>query len=110
MPIGPNHTGVWGVPNTSPPTTVVNGLRRTRSQAGERNYTITGQTQDNAGAALASCTVRLFNTATNVMEQTTTSDATGAYTFVVDKTQTWYVIASNGTPVQGVTGNTLAGA
>lgn len=77
----------------------------------ERNYTISGVTKDSTGAALGSVTVRLFNTATNLLEQTTTSDASGNYNFVVDKTQRYYQVDYKaGAPdLAGTSVNTLAG-
>jgi len=77
----------------------------------ERNFTITGVTRDATGAALGSCTVRLFNTATNGLEQTVISDASGNYAFVVDKTQAYYTVEYKaGAPdVRGTSNNTLAG-
>lgn len=78
----------------------------------ERNYTISGVTKDSTGAALGSCIVRLFNTDTNEVEQTTTSDASGNYSFIVDKTKGFYCVSyKTGSPdVAGTTVNTLAGA
>jgi hypothetical protein len=77
----------------------------------ERNFTITGVTKDSTGAALGGCTLRLFNAASHVLAQTTISDASGNYSFVVDKTQTWYVVSyKGGAPdVAGTSVNTLAG-
>lgn len=78
----------------------------------ERNWTITGNTKDSTGSNLGGCTVRLFNTATNVQEQVTTSNAaTGAYSFIVDKTQGYYEVAyKSGSPdVAGSTKNNLLG-
>jgi hypothetical protein len=97
------------VPNTR--TAIVKGLAQTVPYFPERNYTISGVTIDATGAALGNCVVRLFNTATNTQEQVTTSDASGAYAFVVDKTQAWYVVSYKaGAPdVTGITVNTIAG-
>lgn len=83
----------------------------TRQQAPERNYTISGITVDSTGTALGSCTVRLFNTATNTLEQTVTSSAAGAYSFTVDKTQNYYTVEYKATnpDVYGSSLNTLAG-
>lgn len=77
----------------------------------ERNFTIVGVTKDSTGAALGNCTVNLFSTATNTLAQTTISDASGNYSFVVDKTQLWYIVSYKaGAPdVAGTTVNTLAG-
>lgn len=77
----------------------------------ERNFTITGVTKDSSGNPLGSCTVRLFNSATNVLAQTVTSDGSGNYSFIVDKTQAWYVVAYKaGAPdTAGTTVNTVVG-
>ena len=91
------------------------GVPRTTAMAGcrsypaitvhlaERNYTITDITRDATGAALGLCTVLLFNAANNVLVLTTTSDASGNYSFVVDKTQTYYSYETKtgATPVAG---------
>lgn len=73
----------------------------------ERNYTISGITRDQSGNALGNCTLDLVNVATNIVEQTGISDASGNYSFVVDKTKLWQVIAYKaGAPdVTGATTN-----
>lgn len=78
----------------------------------ERNYAITGVTRNASGAALGGCTVMLYRTDQMTMIQMTTSDASGNFSFVVDKTLTWYCTAYlAGSPdVTGATLNTLAGA
>jgi hypothetical protein len=100
-----------GVPNTKSPAQV-----RRFSEAvlifEQANRVVSGVTKDSSGAALAGCTVRLFNTATNVLEQTAVSDASGNFSFVVDPTQAYYVVSYKaGVPdVTGATVNTLVGA
>jgi len=74
----------------------------------ERNFVISGVTKDQFGAALPSCSVYLINQATNIAEQSQTSDASGNFSFTVDKTATYRVYSTNGT-VSGVTLNTLTG-
>lgn len=78
----------------------------------ERNYTITGVTKNSSGAALGSVTVKLFNQATDILVASTISDASGNYSFIVDKTQLYYEVAYlAGSPdVAGTTVNTLAGS
>jgi hypothetical protein len=112
MPAIINHTASIGVPSLSGPRSVRSFSDGNEPYYQERNYTLSGVTRDATGAALGSCTVSLFNSATNIQEQNTTSDASGNYSFIVDKTQTWYVVAykAGGTPVAGTTLNTLAGA
>lgn len=107
MAIGPGFTASF-VPTNGPQSKMTDPT----ATFPERNYTITGVTKDSSGVALGSCTVRLFNTATNLLEQTTVSDASGNYSFTVDKTQTYYEVSYKaGAPdVAGTTVNTLAGA
>jgi len=77
----------------------------------EANSTIVGISKDLNGSILGNCIVKLFNTATDVISQQTISDASGNYSFAVDKTQKWYVVAYKaGSPdVAGTTLNTLVG-
>lgn len=99
-----------GVPSTPGPRSF-KGLAEVAAIFEERNYTLTGVTKDSIGSALGGCTVNLFNSATNVLEQTVTSDASGNYSFVVDKTQSYYEVAyKSGAPdVAGTTVRTLQG-
>lgn len=99
-----------GVPRTSK-SWGVNSIKENIPFFEERNYTITGITKDASGVALDNCTVKLYNTATDTLEQTVSSDASGNYSFVVDKTKAWYVVSYKaGSPdVTGSTVNTLAG-
>jgi hypothetical protein len=77
----------------------------------ERNFLIAGVTKDSGGAALGNCQLFLFNWTTKGLEQTTTSDGAGNYSFVVDKTQVFRVVADNPSgPVFGVSANNLVGA
>lgn len=102
--------GQAGVPKTSQ-SWGANSIKENVPIFEERNYTITGITKDSSGAALGNCTVNLFDTLTNTLQQTTVSDASGNYNFVVDKTKAWYVVTYKaGSPdVVGGTVNTLAG-
>lgn len=99
------------VPNTVKPGTV-RGLAEVVPIFEERNYLVSGVTRDALGVAVGSCTVKLFNAATDVLTQTATSDASGNYSFAVDKTQTWYAVAylAGAPDVAGTTVNTLVGA
>jgi hypothetical protein len=103
--------GSMGVPNTSNPAQFER-FGEVVPIFEERNFLIVGVTKDSSGAALGNCLVRLFNAATNVMEQSATSDASGNYTFTVDKTQQWYAVSYKvGAPdVAGTTRNDLVGA
>lgn len=111
MPAFRNHNATVGVPNTRGPHTV-RQFSEVPPIFEERNFLITGITKDSAGAALGNCTVRLFNAATNTLEQTTVSDGSGNYSFVVNKTQLYFEVAYlTGAPdVAGTTVRTLAGA
>lgn len=111
MPAFPNHNATVGVPNTAGPK-AIRQLSEVPVLFEERNYVITGVTKDSTGAALGGCTVDLYYTATKVLAQTTTSDASGNYSFNVDKTVSFYVVSyKTGAPdVAGTTVNTLAGA
>lgn len=80
-----------------------------RNQVKQRWF-ITGVTKDSAGAALADCTVTLFNTADNVPLGTKVSDALGAYSFAVagNASTRFAVSYKAGSPdVTGATVNTL---
>jgi len=106
----------------SPPSPVsskgIGGVKSFMTQDGanpyfpERNFTITGVTRDSTGAALGNCVVMLYRTDQMNMVQMINSDASGNYSFTVDKTLQWYVTAYKaGAPdVAGATVNTLAGA
>lgn len=98
-----------GVPTIGPPnnTRIVQGTPTYH----ERNYTLSGFTVDVTGAFLTGVTVKLFQTATDTLVQQTVSDATGAYSFIVDKTQAYYTVEYKaGSPdVYGSSLNTLAG-
>lgn len=76
----------------------------------ESQYVLSGVTRDSAGAILGSCTVEMFETATDLRLATTTSDAvTGAYSFTVANPAVVYLVAYlSGSPdVAGTTVNTL---
>lgn len=74
-------------------------------------WTISGVTRDSTGAALASCNVDLFNTATDIRMDATTSDGSGAYSFGANWYDQYYAVAyKTGSPdVAGTTVNTLTG-
>lgn len=101
-------TGVPGTKGPSGPRTFQEVIQYFE----EKNFNISGVTRNSSGAALANCTVKLFNQATNQLEQSGVSDASGNYSFTVDKAAVWLVLAYlSGSPdVAGTTVNTLAGA
>jgi hypothetical protein len=98
----PNRAGPFGFTN----------LNETDPYFPERNYLVTGVTQDLNGNPLGGCTVKLFNTANDTVSQQVVSDGSGNYSFIVDKTLKWYIVSYlAGSPdVAGTTVNTLAGA
>ncbi len=77
------------------------------------SLTIQGITRDEVGAPMAGFTVYLFNvtTGTPILEQITTSDGSGLYSFTVTAGQTYWVVDyKTGTPDKtGATLNTLRG-
>jgi hypothetical protein len=77
----------------------------------ETVWLIVGQTLDSAGAVLAGCTVTLFRTSDDMPQKTTLSDASGNYSFSVERSTTYYSVAYKaGSPdVTGATVDTLAG-
>ena len=79
----------------------------------QRNVTISGVTVDVSAAPLGSCVVKLFETATDLLVQQVTSNATtGAYSFTVDPNKTYYTVQykAGSSDVYGSSLNTLAGA
>lgn len=72
-------------------------------------YIITGVTKDSTGAALGLVTVDLFDTASDTIRATTTSDANGNYLVDGQIDTTYYLVAYlAGSPdVAGTTVNTL---
>lgn len=110
MPAFVNHNASLGIPHT-PAAKSITSYKENTPIFEEKNFTITGVTKDSSGVALGSCTVKLFLTASDVLSQSTISDASGNYSFIVDKTVSYYVVAylDGGTPVAGTTINTLAG-
>lgn len=111
MPLGFNTSLSVGVPNTPGPGKIKSFSDSYAPIFEEKNWVISGVTRDAGGVALASCAVELFNTATDAKEQAAVSDGGGNYSFVVDKTQRYYVVAYKaGAPdLSGTTINTLAG-
>lgn len=73
---------------------------------------ITGIAKDSTGTVLGGATIKVYRTADNVCELTTTSNADGAYEVGVPDTAARYIVAYKaGSPdVAGTTVNTLAGA
>jgi hypothetical protein len=76
-----------------------------------RSFLISGVTRDAAGNALASCTVKLYRTDSDLMVASTVSDGSGAYSFQVpDATQFYAVAFKAGSPdVTGATDNPITG-
>lgn len=80
-----------------------------RSPKAHARYVVAGVTKDSTGALLGACTVRLFDTATNVLVATTDSDESGNFAFYVSPDTAYYIVAYKpGTPdVAGTTVNTI---
>jgi hypothetical protein len=97
-----------GVPETPMPGQIVD-FGRSPVVPTPPNKVLSGVTRDASSNPLGFCTVKLFNTATDVLSQQTTSDASGNYSFVCDGTQTWYIVTYlAGSPdLAGTTINTL---
>lgn len=74
-------------------------------------WSISGVTRDVYGSPLGGCTVRLFNTALNTLQDTQVSGADGTYQLMTVYTDAHYVVAykAGGPDVAGVTVNTLVG-
>lgn len=110
MPAFVNHNASLGVPHT-PAAKSVTSYKENVPIFEEKNFTIAGVTKDSSGVALSGCTVKLFLAASDTIVSTQTSDVNGNYSFNVDKTVSYYVIAylAGGTPVAGTTVNTLTG-
>lgn len=76
-------------------------------------FRLTGITKDSTGAALGNCVVDWFNTATDVLIGTTTSDANGLFEFrsAGQPPNAYYLVAYKAgvTDVTGATVNTLTG-
>lgn len=85
----------------------------TRATGSQYKFSLSGVTRNQSGVALAGCTVHLFQTSTDTLIATTTSDGSGNYTFnPPNNSGTFYVVAYlPGTPdVAGTTVNTLTAA
>lgn len=81
-----------------------------RTVRGAHNFVISGLTVDSGGAALGSCTVKLFRSGDSSFVAQTISDGSGNYSFTMgDNAGTFYVVAYKpGAPdVEGTTVNTL---
>lgn len=75
-------------------------------------FFISGITKDSSGTPIGSCTVKLFRTSDDLLQQTTISDpTTGVYSFGAVGSANMYVVAYKaGSPdVAGTTVNTLVG-
>lgn len=107
-----------GVPNVAQALPTVRNFRAAPPVVGDYDYTISGQTQDSAGAAKASATVYLFEMRTDETGSyipfyiaQTVSDASGNYSFVVASNKLyWIADYKSGSPdLAGVTLQTLTG-
>lgn len=82
-----------------------------RSKKFVGNFGVSGVTKDSTGAVLGNCTVKLFQTADDVMVAQTVSDASGNYTVMLGYSSFLFyylVVYKAGSPdVAGTTVNTL---
>ena len=87
-------------------------LSRMTKPCWDTQRSISGTTLDSNGAALANCTVNLFNARTRTFVMSTVSDGSGNYVFDGVSADSTYFIEAYlaGSPDQtGATVNTLAG-
>ena len=106
MPAFPMQTGSYGVPNTPLPGTLVRSFAAVIFP--EMNYVLTGISRDSGGAALGSCVVKVYDSITDLVVAQAVSNASGNYSFVLDKTKTYYIVAYKASiPASGTTLNTL---
>jgi hypothetical protein len=77
-----------------------------------RPMLISGVTRDASGVALGGCTVHLFNTTTDTLQEVATSDANGAFTLssILDLDGHYLVAIDPTGLLAGTTLNTLVGA
>jgi hypothetical protein len=86
---------------------------RFRSPKFYGSFSITGITRDSTGATLGTCSVHLFESATDIEVAETMSDGSGNFTFVLgNNAGFFYIVAYKpGSPdVAGTTVNTLVAA
>ena len=116
MPAFINHNASLGIPKIPGP--------HAGCQPGEvdqyfpeRNLQITGTTKDSTGAALGNCDLYLMDNTNKGGVQFGQSDANGVFSLPIacglsqPQTTTWWILAyKNGTPVAGLTINSLTGA
>lgn len=75
------------------------------------SFNITGVTRDSTGVALGSCSIDLFESATDIRVANTISDGSGNFSFVLgNNSGTYYIVAYKaGAPdLAGTSVNTLA--
>lgn len=74
------------------------------------SYSLSGNCYNSRGAAVASATVKIFDTATDTLQATTTSNSGGAYVFTtLTSVGPYYAVAyhANSPDIAGTTLNTL---
>jgi hypothetical protein len=123
MPIGNNSEPVkfptlmgtnkclWIARLTGPQPPDIVWYQQNRQRPNPLWFALTGITKDSGGSPLGSCVVKVYLTATDVELLSTTSDASGNYSFFLPAATvgTYYVVAYKvGSPdVSGTTVNTL---
>lgn len=103
--------GMTGITGTATGGLFWEQIEITRGANGR--FLVTGVSRDQYGSPIASCTVRLFHTSDNILQDTQTSDASGNFTVSTPYyPDTHYIVAyKSGSPdVEGTTVNTLIGA
>jgi len=78
-------------------------------QTGFSSFTLSGVSRDSTGAILGNCVIDLFLTGTDILQQSTVSDAAGNFWFSLMAPGPYYIVAYKaGSPdVTGATANTL---
>jgi hypothetical protein len=98
---------------TYPVSSAVSGLASSRPFRSPRFYgqfRVTGITRDSAGAALGNCTVKLFQSSTDIEVVETTSDGSGNFTCSLGNNAGYFYLVAYkpGAPdVAGTSVNTL---
>lgn len=87
----------------------VSDARFSVQQTGFSSFSLSGVSRDSTGAILGNCVIDLFLTGTDILQQSTVSDASGNFWFSLMAPGPYYIVAYKaGSPdVTGATANTL---
>lgn len=91
-------------------TVVITGGGSVTVSGGIAMGVIAGLTRDADGDPIGFCTVDAFESATNTLYGTTTSNAAGRYAIVVVPGVAYFLVAYSATDVYGVTARDIVGA